>query len=109
VGLLTSLISLLLGSLVDDLSSDSLLSDESLNLGGFVEGLVSSLDFSADNVLGDIVLLSESEGSSDGVGSLGTESSGSVVVSEAGNLTWSLDENLKSNDGKVGSADATSD
>jgi hypothetical protein len=99
----------LLGSLVDGLSSDSLLGDESLDLWALVEGLVSLDDSSSDNVLGNVVLLSESEGSSNVVGSLWSKSSWSLSISKASNLTWSLNENLEGNDGKIWSTDASSD
>jgi hypothetical protein len=52
-------------SLFDFLSSDSLLSNESLDLGGLEESLISLLDFSSDDVLSDIISLSESEDLSD--------------------------------------------
>jgi hypothetical protein len=52
-------------SLFDLLSSDSLLSNESLDLGGLEESLISLLDFSSDDVLSDIISLSESEDLSD--------------------------------------------
>ena len=62
VVLLGALPSVLLDVLVDSLSSDSLLGNESLDLWGLVEGLVSSDEFSSDNVLSNIVnLLSKSE------------------------------------------------
>jgi hypothetical protein len=52
-------------SLVDLLSSDSLLSNESLDLGGLEESLISLLDFSSDDVLSNIISLSEGEDLSD--------------------------------------------
>lgn len=108
VGLLSSLPLVDLDSLVDDLSSDSLLGDESLDLWCLVEGLVSSLDLSSDNVLGDIVLLSKSESSSDVVSSLWSESSWSLVVSESFDFTLALDENLECDDSKIWSTNASS-
>jgi len=108
-GLFAGLPSVLLDLLVEGLSSDSLLGDESLDLWGLEEGLVASLDFSSDNVLGHIVLLSEGESLSDGVGSLWSKSSWSLDISEAGNLTVSLLEDLEGDDRKVWSTDASSD
>jgi hypothetical protein len=108
LGLLFLLVSLLLLLLVDSLSSESLLSDESLYFRGFVEGLVTFLDFSPDNVLSDIILLPESEHLSDVVGSLGSESSWLVTISNTLNLTFSLLGDLKSNHSKIGSTDAAS-
>lgn len=107
--LLALLPSLSLLSLVEDLSSDSLLGDESLDLGGLVEGLVSSLELSSHDVLSDIVLLSQHEGLSDPVGSLWSESSWPDAVGESLDVLLALDQDLEGNDGKVGSADATSD
>lgn len=105
-------VSLLL--LVDSLSSDSLLSDKSLDLWSFVEDLIFFAlnllgDLSSDNVLGDIILsLSENESLSDVLGSLWSESSWSVGISESSNFSLTLDEDLEGNDGKIWSADATS-
>jgi len=112
MGLLGCLPVGLLGVLVLNLSSDSLLGDESLNLWGLVEGLVRSLllgELSSNNVLGDIVLLSKSEGGSEGVGSLWSESSVSWGIGNSGNLFLSLLEDLKSDDSKIWSTDASSD
>jgi len=64
--------SLLLQVLFDLLSSDSLFSDQSLDLWWLVEGLVTLFDFSSDDVLSYIILLSESKYLSDIVGSLGS-------------------------------------
>ena len=105
-------VSLLL--LVDSLSSDSLLSDKSLDLWSFIEDLVIFAlnllgDGSSDNVLGDIVLsLSEDESLSDVLGSLWSESSWSVGVSESSDLSLTLYEDLEGDDGKIRSADASS-
>lgn len=102
------LVSLLLLLLVDSLSSESLLSDESLNFRGLVEGLVALLDFSPHNVLSHIILLSQSEHLSDVVGSLGSKSSWLVTISNTLNLTFSLLGDLKSNHSKIGSTDTSS-
>ena len=109
VGLLGLLPVLSLVSLVDDLSSDSLLGDQSLHLGRLVEGLVSLLDLSSHDVLGHIILGSEGEGLSDGRSSLGSESSGSDGVGETLDLAGALDEDLEGDHGQIGSADAASD
>ena len=68
-----------LGLLGKSLSSESLLGDESLDLGALVESLVTLLDLAANNVLSHIVLLSECEDLADVAGSLGAESAGLVV------------------------------
>jgi len=109
VSLLGSLPCANLTSLVDSLSSDSLLGDESLDLGRFVEGLVTLLEFSADDVFGEVILASESILLSDLASSLWAESSFSLLVGKAGNFTGTLLENLKGDDTKVRSTDASSD
>jgi hypothetical protein len=96
-------------SLFDSLSSDSLFSDESLDLGGFVESLVTLLDFSSDYVLSHIVLLSQGEGLSDGRGSLGAESSGLVTIGNTFDFGITLLDDSESNNGEIGTADAASD
>ena len=101
--------SLLLDSLVHNLSSDSLLGDESLDAWRLVEGLVTSLDLSSNNVLSDIILsLSENESLSDVVGSLWSESSWSLSIGKSGDVLISLDENLEGNNGKIWATDASS-
>ena len=67
------------------------------------------LDLAADNVLGDIVLLAESESLSDLASPLGTESARLLVIGEASNLAGTLLENLEGKDAKVGAGDAASD
>ena len=82
--------------LEDLLPSESLLGDESLDLGGLVEGLVSLLDFSLDHVLPHVVYSSsllvvpESEDFSDGLGPLGSESSWSLSVGQTLNFVLTL-------------------
>jgi hypothetical protein len=106
--------SVLLGSLHDGLSSDSLLSDESLDLWGLVEDLIVLTlnldgDGSSDNVLGDIILsLSEDESFSDVLSSLWSESSWSVGIGKSSNFTFTLDKDFEGNDGKIWSTDASS-
>ena len=106
--------SVLLDSLVDSLSSESLLGDESLDLWSLVEDLIILAlflpgDGSSDNVLGNIILsLSEDESLSDVLGSLWSESSWSVGVGKSSNLSLTLDEDLKGNNSKIRSTDASS-
>merc|ERR1719240_131634 len=101
------------------LSSKSLLCDQSLNLWRFVEsffdlgGIIALLlhlllNGSGNNVLSDIILLSEGECSSDVIGSLWTESSWLLLVSEAWNFTDTLLEHSQENNGEVWSTDASS-
>ena len=100
---------LLLDSLVDELSSDSLLGDESLDGWSLEESLVSLLDLSSDDVLSNIILsLSENESLSNVSSSLWSESSWSLGVGEASDVLLSLDENLEGNDGKIWATDASS-
>lgn len=108
VSLLGGLPGVNLALLEESLSSDSLLGDESLDLGGLVESLVTLLDLSADDELGNIVDLSQSIGLSDLTGSLGAESSRLIRVSETSNFAGTLLEDLKGDDAKIGTADAAS-
>lgn len=97
------------GSLGELLSSESLLGNESLDLGRLVEGLVTLLDFTSNNVLSNVVSLSESEGLSNGAGSLGSESSGLNVVGNTVDVLLTLLDDSEGNNGKIRAADATSD
>jgi hypothetical protein len=97
-----------LGFLGDDLSSESLLGNESLDLWSLVESLVSLLDFSSNNILGNIILLSESESLSNVSNSLWTESSWSLSVGKTLVLVFSLNENFEGNNSKIWSTDASS-
>lgn len=98
-----------LGLLSELLSSESLLGDESLDLGALVEGLVLLLDFAADNVLSHVVVLAESEHLADVAGSLGTESAGLVVSGHTFNISITLLDDLESDDSQIRAADATAD
>jgi hypothetical protein len=80
-----------------------------LDLWGLVEGLVSKLNFSSDDVLSNIILsLSEDESFSNVLGSLWSESSWSVSVGKSSNFTFTLDKDSKGNDGKIWSTDTSS-
>ena len=98
-----------LGSLDELLSSESLLGNESLDLGALVESLVTLLDLAADDVLSDIVLLAESEDLADVAGSLGTKSAGLVVGGHTLDVSITLLNDLKGDDGKIGATDAATD
>ena len=97
-----------LGFLADNLSSESLFGNESLDLWCLVEGLVSLLDFSSNNIFGNIILLSESECCSNVSNSLWSESSWSLSVGKTLVLVFSLNENSKANNSKIWSTDASS-
>ncbi len=107
--LLGFLEALKLGLLIKLLSSESLLGDESLDLGALVESLVALLDFTADNILSDIVLFAESEDLSDVGSSLGAESTGLDVGSHTFDISITLLHDLESDDGQIGTADAATD
>jgi len=95
----------------DDLSSNSLLGDESLDVGGFVENFTigsSGLSWSSDNVFSNIIGLSENESFSNVSSSLWSKSSWSLGIGEAFNFSISLDEDSKGDDRDVGSNDASS-
>ena len=106
--LLADLPSLLLGSLQDGLSSESGGSDESLHVWWLVSGLLANFDFSSNNILSWVILLSEGEGLSDVADSLWSKSSWSGSISESCYLCVSLNENLECNDSKVWSTDTSS-
>ena len=106
LGLLEALNLSLLGEL---LSSESLLGDESLDLGALVEGLVALLDFAADNVLSHVVVLAESEHLADVAGSLGSESAGLVVGGHTFDISVTLLDDLEGDDSQIRAADATAD
>jgi hypothetical protein len=75
VGLLGVLVAVLNFGLVELFASKTGLGDQALDLGGLVESLVLSLDFTTNNVLTNIILLLvKSECLNDVVSSLGTES-----------------------------------
>ena len=95
-------------SLDKSLPSESLLGNESLDVGWLVESLVSLLDLSSNNVLSNVVLLSESENLADVAGSLGSESSLSSLVGNTFDFSVSLLDDLEWDDSKIGSADAAS-
>ena len=103
---------ILLDLLVDNLSSDSLFSDKSLYLWCFVESFfgisLSFFNFSSNNVLSHIILLSKNKGLSDSVCSFWTESSWSLVVGEAFDFAFSLNEHFESDNSKIWSANASS-
>lgn len=92
----------------ENLSSDSFFSNKSLNLGRFVESLISFFQFSSDNVLSYIVLFSQSESLSDVISSFWSESSWSLSISESSNFLWSFFNYLKSNNSKIWSTDTSS-
>lgn len=91
------------------LSSQPLLGDESLDVGGLVESLVTLLDFSSHNVLSHVVGLPESEHLSDVAGSLGSESAGLGVGGDSVDFGLTLLDDLEGNNCKIGTADAAAD
>lgn len=93
LGVFGELVSLELDLFHDLLSADSLVSDESLDLGGFVEGLVTFLDLTTDNIFANIIALSETEDLSDGGGSLWSKSSWFLAISDSWNVSITLLDN----------------
>lgn len=92
------------------LAAETGLGDHALDLGGLVVGLVSTLDFTSNNVLADIVLLFvEGEGLDDVVASLGAELVGALNVGDTSNLGVATLDNSKEDSGEVGVDDATTD
>ena len=107
--LLGLLVAVELFSLEEGLSSESLLGDESLDVGGLVESLVTLLDLTAHNVLSHVVLLTEGEDLSDVASSLGAESAGLVVRGDTFDLSISLLDDSEGDDSKIRAADAAAD
>lgn len=91
------------------LAAESLLGDETLDLGGLVEGLVTSLDLSSDDISADIVLLVKSESGDDVVSSLGSSHVRLVDVGKAIDFLLALLDDLEEDSANIGSNNATSD
>jgi len=110
LGLFGSFPSFLLVSSVDSLSSQSSVSDQSLDLGGLSSDLLAFLfDLSSDNESSDIIVFSQSEELSDLGGSLGAESLGLLVVSQTFNIGFTFLDDGDGNNRKIGTDDAASD
>jgi len=108
--LLGGLVAVLLVALGDLLSAESLLGNESLDLWGFPEGLVATLDGAVSHVLADIILLGiEGEHLSDVVGSLLGESVWAVGVGDTVDVLLSLLDDSQEDDGEVVAVDAAAD
>ena len=108
--------------LLDSLSSESVLSDESLDLGGFLSGhsgVLFALEGSSDDVLLDegngalesllVLILLNAVKFSNTSGSLGTKSSGLDLVSESGEFFITLLDDGEGEHSNIGADDAASD
>ena len=92
------------------LSADALFGDESLDLRGLPEGLVSALNGAAVHVLADVVLtLNESVHLADLGGSLGGKSVGVLTIGAASDLLFALLLDGKEDDSEVCAVDASAD
>ena len=110
VGLLGVLVAVLNFGLVELFASKTGLGDQALDLGGLVESLVLSLDFTTNNVLANIILLLvESECLNDVVSSLGTESVGAGNVGDTIDVFLTLLDNTELDGGEVGAVDGATD
>lgn len=110
VGLSGVLVAVLDFSLVELFASKTGLGDQALDLGALVEGLVLALDFTANNVLADIILLLvEGECLNDVVSSLGTESVGAGDVGNAVDLFLTLLDHTELDGSEVGTVDGATD
>lgn len=78
--------------------------DQALDLGG-LGGL--ALTLAANDVLGDVVVLGETEQLTDLGGALGTQATGGGLVGETGNLGIALLDDDELHDGQVVTGDAT--
>jgi len=109
-GLLAGLEALELLSLDELLAAETLLSDETLDLGGLVVSLVTTLDLATHDVLGHIVLLwVETEDGGNLVLSLLEEAVGHLLVGAALDLLLTLLGDLEGDHVKVGSGEASTD
>lgn len=109
-GLLGGLEAVGLLSLDKSLSSETLLGDETLDLGGLVVSLVTALDFTTGNIFADVVLLLvEAEDGGDVVLSLFEEAGTDVLVSAASDFLVTLLHDLQGDDTEVGASDAATD
>ena len=109
-GLLGGLEAVGLLSLDEGLSTEALLGDEALNLGGLVVSLVTALDFTTGNIFAHVVLLFvEAEDGGDVVLSLFEEAGTNVLVSAAGDFLITLLHDLQGDDTEVGASDAATD
>jgi len=106
--ILGDLASLADGLLHDSLSTKSGVSDKSLDLGSLVVSLLTSLDFSVDNVSLNVVLLVKSKFLEDVVSSLLSSHSGSFNIRDTFEVGFSFLDNSKVDDGKIGAIDAAS-
>ena len=98
------------GSLDELLSADTLLGDQTLDLRGLVMSLITTLDFTSNNVLAHIILLwVKAKDGGNLVLSLLEESVGDILVGAAFDLLVTLLHNLEGNDSKIRSSDATAD
>ena len=107
-GLLGGLVAVLNGSLLKLLSAETLLGDQTLDLRGLVMSLITTLDFTSNNVLAHIILLwVKAEDGGNLVLSLLEESVGDILVGAAFDLLVTLLHDLEGNDSKIRSSDAT--
>jgi len=109
--LLGSLPSFLLFFLIDSLSSESDVSDESLDLRGLPVGLSVLFNLSGvkKNKSSWVVFLLKIEQLSNSGGSLGTESSGLLVISQSSDGLFTGLNNREGKNGEIGTDDASSD
>ena len=108
--LLGSLEALELLSLDELLAAETLLSDQTLDLGGLVVSLVTTLDLALSNVLAHIILLGvEAEDGGNLVSSLLEETVGHLLVGAASDGLVTHLGNLEGDDSEIGASDATTD
>lgn len=110
MGLFGVLVAVLNFSLVKLFASKTGLSDQALDLGALVEGLVLSLDFTTNNILANIILLLvEGECLNDVVSPLGTESVGTGNVGYTIDVFLTLLDNTELNGSEVWAVDGATD
>jgi len=86
----------------DVLAAEALLRDHTLDLGALVDGLVTTLDLTLDNIAGAIILLAvKSEGLDDVATALGAETVGAVDVGDTFDFLLTLLDDAEEDSGQV--------
>jgi len=107
LGVSPALASLLLDNV---LAAEALLRDNTLDAWALVDGLVSALDLTLDNIAGAIVLLAvKGESLNDVTAALGTETIGAINVGDTVNLLLTLLDNTEEDSSQIRADNAATD
>jgi hypothetical protein len=92
------------------LAAETGLGHKALDLGGLVESLCTSLDFTSNNVLADIILLLvKVESLDDVVSSLGSKTVGALDISDTSNFLFASLDDAEEDSSEVSTDNATTD